>query len=89
VSTAISRQKLSPPQISKAWGVSIGKVLGWIRSGELHAINAARKAGGKPRYLVDVDDLEAFERARAAVPDAKPAHTRRTSAGSSRVTEYF
>lgn len=66
------RTKLRPPEIAQRFGVDVKKVLAWIHSGELRAINAAEKADGdKPRFLVDVADLEEFERRRAVVPAPK------------------
>jgi excisionase family DNA binding protein len=35
------KKKLTPPEIARLWGVSADKVLTWIRSGELKAMNAA------------------------------------------------
>jgi len=62
----------TPPQIAEAYGVSPDKVLGWIRSGELQAINIATRATGRrPRYVVRESDLRAFEDRRAAVAPPK------------------
>lgn len=46
-------------------GVAAGKVLAWIRSGELRAFDAALRAGGRHRYLIDEADVLAFEAPRA------------------------
>ena len=77
--------KITPPRLAEKWGISADKVLAWIRSGELRAIDASTNRGGRPRYLIDVDDLAAFERSRSIVPPApaKPARRR-----SSDVPEY-
>ncbi len=40
-----ARTKLTPPEVAKAWGISPEKVLAWIRSGELRAVNVATKLG--------------------------------------------
>lgn len=61
-------QKLTPPQIARRFGVSPEKVLAWIKAGELRAINASTRADGRPRYLVDETDLDAFEQQREVVP---------------------
>ena len=74
------RCKVTPRQLAASWGISISKVLGWIRTGELHAINAAtRQDGSSPRFLIDVDDIAAFEAARSVVtkPVAKTPRRRR------------
>jgi len=83
-----SRTKLSPPQIARRWGVSPQKILAWIRSGELRAIDAATHRGGRPRYLVDIADLAAFEQRRAVVvpPATRRCRRRRRDAG---ITVYF
>lgn len=67
---------MTPPTIAKLYVVSPDKVLAWIRSGELRAINVVSKAGGRPRYRVSAADLAAFEAARAAVP-ARPTRPSR------------
>jgi hypothetical protein len=54
------KSMLTPPEIAKTWHVSADKVLAWIRSGKLRASNVTKKSGGRPKYLVHVDDLEVF-----------------------------
>ena len=77
-----NRKKLTPPEVAKLWGVSADKVLTWIRSGELRAINAATSQRGRPRYLIDVKDLEDFEARRtvlASGPEKKLKKRRNTT----------
>jgi excisionase family DNA binding protein len=66
--------KLTPPEIARRCRISPDKVLTWIRSGELRAINVATRPGGRPRYLIDEKDLADFEARRAVVssPTTKP-----------------
>jgi hypothetical protein len=59
----------------------------WIRSGELRAVNAATHAGGRPRYLIDLADIAAFEAARSASPAPKPTRRRRSKPGDT--VEFF
>ena len=60
------RIKFTPPEVAEMWGVSVEKVLTWIRNGELRAVNAAtKKDGERPRYLIDLEDINDFERSRA------------------------
>ena len=61
-------RKYTPPQVARLWGIDRQKVLAWIASGELRAINANTHSGRRPRFLVDIDDLKAFEAARAVRP---------------------
>jgi hypothetical protein len=85
--TATTRIKLTPPQVARAWGVDVAKVLTWIHSGELRAINAAEKLGGRPRYLISRADLEIFEQRRAVQPQTTtPRRRRRQPAG---VIQFF
>jgi hypothetical protein len=74
--------------VAKLWGVSPDKVLAWIRSGELRAIDASGRRGGRPRYLIDVADLAAFEKTREAmqVERVQPRPRRKQAEG---VIEYF
>ena len=72
----IERRKLTPPQIASQLGVAPEKVLTWIASGELRAINLATRPNNRPRWYVDIDDLADFERRRSAVAPAKPSRRR-------------
>lgn len=57
-------RKLTPPQIAKQWGIAPEKVVAWIQAGELRAIDASTTRGKRPRYLIDIEDLAAFEKSR-------------------------
>lgn len=78
---------LTPPQLAERWGVSPDKVLAWIRAGELRASNIAKRAGGRPRYLIDPADADAFW-ARRSVEKPQPP-TKRRKWQDTGVTEYF
>ena len=82
-----NRTKVTPPEIARRWGVSADKVLGWIRSGELRAMNVASKLTSRPRYLVDLADLAAFEERRAVIPPPPRVQQRRRRAEG--VIEFF
>lgn len=60
----LPKSKMTPPEIASLWGVATTKILAWIRSGELRAIDASTKRSKRPRYLIDVEDLKAFEEKR-------------------------
>jgi hypothetical protein len=62
------RRKLTVPQLARQWGVAPNKVLEWIRRGELRAINLASSDSQRPRWAIDLADIEAFERSREATP---------------------
>jgi len=63
-------ETLTPPEIARGrYGCKVDKVLDWIKSGELRAINIAQDPNGeRPRYRVYLSDLEDFERRRASAP---------------------
>ena len=86
MSVGASEIFLTPPQVAKRYGVSEEKVIGWVRRGELRALNLATRRTGRPRWKIAYADLLAFESARAAVP-APPICRRRRK--SSDVIEYF
>jgi excisionase family DNA binding protein len=55
--------------LCERYGVGEHTVLGWIRSGELQAINVGRRPDGKkPRWRITLEALEAFELARTHTP---------------------
>ena len=82
-----SRQKLSPPELARRWGVSAEKVRTWVRTGELKAVNGATRPGERPRFLIDIVDLAEFEARRLVV--ATPAAPRRRRRRDIGVTKYF
>lgn len=84
----VLRSKLTPPQLAKQWGISPDKILAFIRSGELSAIDiSSRRGSPRPRYLIDRRDIEAFELARAVIPPAPKIRRRRRRDPA--ITEYF
>lgn len=85
---ATPRRKRSVPVLARQEGIGPKKIIEWIRTGELRAINLARKPDGRPRYAIDDADWEAFERSREVKPDAPPVRKlqRRASADTK---EFF
>ncbi len=80
------RTKITPPEVARLWGIRPSKVLAWIRSGELRAIDASERPGvGRPRYRIDLADLADFERRRAV---RKPEPPQRRRPPPSNVTRY-
>jgi hypothetical protein len=70
----------SVPDVANRLGVDQHAVLGWIRRGELSAVNVARRLGGRPRWRVSSDELERFLRSRRAIPAPRPGRRPRESA---------
>lgn len=80
-------RKLTPPKLAKLWGVSPDKILSWIRSGELRAVNIATDRSCRPRYVIDRKDIEQFEATRVSTRVERP--TRRRSKKVDGIVEYF
>jgi excisionase family DNA binding protein len=60
---------LSVRDVCERYGVSEHTVLGWIRSGELRAVNVGRRPEGKKaRWRVTEEALAAFELSRTPTP---------------------
>lgn len=79
--------KLTPPQLARRWGISPDKVLAWIRAGELRAIDACTKLGGRPRYLIDERDIAEFEGRRSSTRQ-EPC-LRRQQGLQNGITQFF
>lgn len=78
---------LSVRDLCERYGVTVHTVLGWIRSGELRAVNVGRRLGAKkPRWRITVEALEAFEQARTATPPPPRARRRKRPA---EVIEFY
>ena len=78
---------MTPPQVAERYGVDPSKVLGWIRRGELRAVNVVANLGSRPRYRISPADLAAFEARRVAGP--QPKATRQRRARTEGVIEFF
>jgi excisionase family DNA binding protein len=71
---------LTPPEFARQLRVKASKVIGWIRSGELAAIDTAPRGALRPRYRISREAVESFERRRAVVPLPAPVRRRRKRA---------
>ena len=78
----------TPPQLAKLKGIESEKILAWIRSGELRAVNLATRPTGRPRWRIKVEDWLAFEERRAAKSPTKVSRRPR-STSTRHVTEFF
>jgi Helix-turn-helix domain len=56
----------TPPEVAKRFRVNADKILGFIRRGELRAMNVAANLSGRPRYRIALADVQAFETRRQA-----------------------
>jgi hypothetical protein len=86
-SAAQTPRGLTVLDVAKRYRVSPDKVRGWIRRGELAAVNVASSLLGKPQLRITAEALAAFEARRtAAVPTPEaPRRPRRRAA----VKDYF
>lgn len=81
------REFFTPPEVRALLGVAHDKVLGWIHSGELRAVDLSTTRGQRPRWRISQQALEDFLSRRAASPAPKPRRRRRQhNAG---VTEFY
>jgi transposase len=79
----------SVADLCERYGVDEHTVLGWIRSGELRAINVGRTPAGKrPRWRVTAEALAAFELARESGCNPTPQPKRRRKAESEVIKFY-
>lgn len=81
--------KLTAPEVARHLRVSPNKILTFIRSGELAAINIASRPSGRPRYRIDQADLEKFEAKRAVAAVGKPIRQRRRSRDNGAIIQFF
>jgi excisionase family DNA binding protein len=71
----------TPAELARLLRVSADRIRGWIKSGELGALDTALHRCGKPRYVILPHHLAEFERRRcAATPAAKPSPRRKRQA---------
>lgn len=61
----------SVANVSKRYGVGQHTVHTWIANGDLRAIDISRRDGGKPKWHITDEALEAFEQRRSSVQPAK------------------
>ncbi len=71
----------TPEEVAAILGVSANKVLGWIGTKELLAINVATRRSQRPRWKISEEAFQAFQANRsnvATLPDRQPkTRTRR------------
>ena len=72
----ISREYSTPPEIAQLLRVRVDKVRNWIARGELRASDVSERSGGRPRFRIHRDDLDAFLERRLVKPP--PRSARRT-----------
>jgi hypothetical protein len=71
---------LTVRDVARRYRVNPDKVRGWIKRGELRAVNTASAMCRKPRFVVPPDALPEFEQRRAGTLPPKPTRRRKTAA---------
>lgn len=78
---------MSPPELAEQLGVGSAKILHWIQTGELVAINVATDRAGRPRWAIDPLEAARFKESRAS--SEAPKHARRRPTAQRTGREYF
>lgn len=81
------KRYLTPPQVAKRLGVNPGKIAGFIKSGQIAAIDVSLNPGsGRPRWRITPEALADFEASRSNKPTTTRPKPRRRVA---RATSYY
>jgi len=87
-STPLLERKLTPREIAESYGVNQSKVLAWIHSGQLRAVDVSSNPGsGRPRWRVSPAALADWEVSRTCSPPEPKARRRRRKDPD--LVEYF
>jgi excisionase family DNA binding protein len=70
---------LSPPALAAELGVEPPKIIAWIKSGELLAVNVAQNVGGRPRYRISRAEVDRFLARRSSAPAPKEPRRRKAA----------
>jgi hypothetical protein len=80
--TPSTQAGLTVGDVARRYRVGEDKVRGWIRRGELAAVNTAAALCGKPRWVILPEALAAFEtRRRGSGPETATPATQASGAG--------
>ncbi|MGA2254741.1 MAG: DNA-binding protein [Thermoguttaceae bacterium] len=82
--TVTIERDLTPPELARLKGIEPAKILAWIISGVLRAINYATLPKGRPRWRIKLEDWIAFEDSRAARPKTRLVRQTPRSFGQTR-----
>ena len=77
----------TPPEIARLLRVKPAKVLRWIASGELRAVNTGD--AGRPRWRVSTSAWDEFLQGRSTVPTPIVSPRRRRRVPDSNVIQFF
>lgn len=72
---------LTVSEFAERYRIGVDKVHGWIRRGELKAVNVASVLCGRPRWVILPDAIAEFEKRRTGGPEPQqPKRRRKTTA---------
>lgn len=71
----MSERSKSPRQVAAYLGIGLDKVLAWIHSGKIRAVDVGG-VPGKPRFKITPEALEAFLESRKVVATVAPKKRR-------------
>jgi excisionase family DNA binding protein len=83
------QRRMTPPQLARLLAVTPETVIGWIRAGELRAIDVSSRGSRRPRYRISPEDLAAFEAGREVQAPAKVTRTGKMKDKPDGWVEYF
>lgn len=84
------REWMTPPQVGRQLRVKPERIVGWIRSGELAAVDVSSRPGvGRPRYRISPEALDEFLKRRAAGRQAKPAKRPKRRQPAAGVIQFY
>jgi hypothetical protein len=63
-------------ELRRRWRIGVDKILGFIRRGELIAVNVRTSRCGRAQYRITPDAVRAFEESRSSKPPRKPQRRR-------------
>lgn len=78
---------LTPNELAARYGVGVHKVLRWIKSGELVAVNVASDLRKRPQWVITADALRMFEKGRQS--QSTPRAERRRKKSKEGVIEFY
>jgi hypothetical protein len=78
---------LTPPEVGRRWRIKAERVISFIKSGQLRAMDVASPTSTRPRYRIDMAAVLEFESTRSGARTPKPL--RRKKARQTDVVEFF
>lgn len=86
----VKRKWRTPPDIAADLGCKPESVIGWIRRGELDAVDVSSRPGsGRPRFRVSEEALQEFLARRSVQPPPKRSVRRKLRDDDVNVIEFY